>query len=90
MIVQSVVKGGPADKAGIEGGHTAATIEGAEVSLGGDIITAVNGKKVAGMEEIVKIINAAQPGDSLELTILRDGSTKTVTVTLGDRPEASE
>ena len=36
---QSVVKGGPADKAGIEGGNTSATIEGAEVSLGGDIIT---------------------------------------------------
>jgi S1-C subfamily serine protease len=90
VIVQSVVKGGPADKAGIEGGHTSATIEGAEVSLGGDIITEVNGKKVAGMEEIVEIVNAAQPGDSLELTILRDGSTKTATVTLGDRPEASE
>ena len=90
VIVQSVVKGGPADKAGIEGGHTSATIEGAEVSLGGDIITEVNGKKVAGMEEIVEIVNAAKPGDSLELTILRDGSTKTATVTLGDRPEASE
>jgi S1-C subfamily serine protease len=90
VIVQSVVKGGPAEKAGIEGGHTSATIEGAEVSLGGDIITEVNGKKVAGMEEIVEIVNAAKPGDSLELTILRDGSTKIATVTLGDRPEASE
>jgi S1-C subfamily serine protease len=90
VIVQSVVKGGPAEKAGIEGGHTSATIEGAEVSLGGDIITEVNGKKVAGMEEIVEIVNAAKPGDSLELTILRDGSTKHATVTLGNRPEASE
>ena len=46
MIVQSVVKGGPADKAGIEGGNTSATIDGAEVSLGGDIITEVDGKKI--------------------------------------------
>jgi S1-C subfamily serine protease len=90
VIVQSVVKGGPADKAGIQGGHTTATIEGAEVSLGGDIITEVNGKKVAGMEEIVEIVNAAKPGESLELTILRDGSTKTATVTLGNRPASVE
>ena len=48
VIVQTVVKGGPADKAGIEGGNTSATIEGAEVSLGGDIITEVDGKKVDG------------------------------------------
>jgi S1-C subfamily serine protease len=90
VIVQSVVKGGPADKARIEGGNTSATIEGAEVSLGGDIITEVDGKKVAGMDEIVEIINEADPGDELELKILRDGSTKTATVTLGDRPESTE
>jgi S1-C subfamily serine protease len=90
VIVQSVVKGGPADKAGIEGGNTAATIDGAEVNLGGDVITEVNGKKVVGMEEIVEIVNEADPGEELELTILRDGSTKTVTVTLGDRPDSTE
>jgi len=90
VIVQSVVKGGPAAKAGIEGGNTSATIDGAEVSLGGDIITEVNGKKVAGMEEVVEIVNKAKPGESLELTILRDGSTKTATVTLGDRPDSVE
>ena len=90
VIVQSVVKGGPADKAGIEGGNTSATIDGAEVSLGGDIITEVDGKKVAGMDEIVELVNDAKPGDKLELTILRDGSTKTATVTLGDRPDSVE
>jgi S1-C subfamily serine protease len=90
VIVQSVVKGGPADKAGIEGGHTSATIDGEEVSLGGDIITEVDGRKVAGMEEIVEIVNAAKPGEDLELTILRDSSTKQATVTLGNRPDAVE
>jgi S1-C subfamily serine protease len=89
VIVQSVVKGGPADKAGIEGGHTSATIDGAEVSLGGDIVTEVDGKKVAGMDEVVEIVNEADPGEALELTILRDGSTKTATVTLGDRPDSA-
>ncbi len=90
VIVQSVVKGGPADKAGIEGGNTSATIEGAQVSLGGDVITEVDGKKVTGMDEIVEIVNEAKPGDELELTIDRDGETKTVTVTLETRPDSVE
>jgi S1-C subfamily serine protease len=47
VLVQEVVKGGPADKAGIQGGSTSATIEGANFSLGGDIITEVNGKKIS-------------------------------------------
>ncbi len=90
VIVQTVEKGGPADKAGLEGGNTAATIEGAEVKLGGDIITEIDGKKIAGMEEVVEIVSAAQPGDSLELKVLRDGQTKTAKVTLGDRPNSVE
>ncbi|HEV7615747.1 MAG TPA: trypsin-like peptidase domain-containing protein [Solirubrobacterales bacterium] len=90
VIVQSVVKDGPADKAGIEGGNTAATIDGAEVSLGGDIITEVDGKKVTSMEEVVEIVNGKKAGEELELTILRDGSTKTATVTLGERPDSIE
>jgi S1-C subfamily serine protease len=90
VIVQSVVKNGPAEKAGIEGGNTTATIEGSEVSLGGDIITEANGKKITGMEEIVEIVNKAEAGDELELTILHNGSTKTVKVTLADRPNSVE
>ncbi|MFN8163013.1 MAG: trypsin-like peptidase domain-containing protein [Solirubrobacterales bacterium] len=90
VIVQSVVRGGPADKAGVQGGNTSATIEGAEVSLGGDIVTEINGKKISGMDEVVEIVNAAKPGESLELTILRDGKEKTANVTLGNRPASVE
>jgi S1-C subfamily serine protease len=42
------------------------------------------------MEEIVAIVNEAQPGDGLDLTLLRDGSEKTATVTLADRPNSVE
>jgi S1-C subfamily serine protease len=90
VIVQSAEKGGPADKAGVEGGNTTATIEGAEVQLGGDIITEIDGKKVANMEELVETINDHKPGDSIELSILRDGQHKTATVTLGTRPASVE
>ncbi len=62
VIVQTVEKGGPADKAGVEGGNTTATIEGAEVNLGGDIITEVNGKKISGMDEVVEHHQRRQAG----------------------------
>jgi S1-C subfamily serine protease len=90
VIVQSVVKGGPADDAGIEAGGTSATIDGEEVRLGGDIVTEVDGKKLKSMEELVEIIQESKPGDELELTILRNGREKTADVTLSTQPESNE
>jgi S1-C subfamily serine protease len=86
VLVQEVVKGGPADEAGVEGGATAATIAGANFRLGGDIITKIGGKPISSMDDVVNKVNAAKPGEKLELTLIRGGSTKTVTVTLGNRP----
>jgi S1-C subfamily serine protease len=86
VLVASAAKGGPADKAGIEGGDTSATIEGAEVTLGGDIITKLDGKTIASMEDLVEAVDAKKPGDQLEVTVLRGGNEKTLTVTLGNRP----
>ncbi len=90
VLVQDVVKGGPADRAGIEGGTTSATIDGAGVNLGGDIITKVDGKEISSMDDVVNVVNGAKPGDTLDVTFLRGGETKTVTVTLGDRPTSAE
>jgi len=91
VLVNEAVKGSPADKAGIEGGDTEATIEGVGVRLGGDIITEVDGKPVDSMEEVVDKVNSAQPGDKMELTVLRgDNETKHLTVTLGVRPDKAE
>lgn len=90
VLVNEVVKGGPADEAGIKGGDTSATIEGASFRLGGDVITEVNGKKISGMEDVINAVNAASPGDKLELTVDRDGKSQTIDVTLGVRPASAE
>ncbi len=91
VLINEVVKGSPADKAGLEGGDTEATIEGAKVSLGGDIITAVDGKPIGSMEDVINLVNEAQPGDEMDFTLLRgDNEKKTVTVTLGTRPASAE
>ena len=90
VLIQSVEKGGPSDKAGIEGGSTQATIDGAEITLGGDIITEADGKKITNMEQIVELVNEKKPGDEVTLKLLRDGKEKTATVTLGKRPAKVE
>jgi S1-C subfamily serine protease len=90
VLIQSVEKGGPAEKAGIEGGTTQATIAGAEITLGGDIITEAEGKKIDGMEEIIELVNGKKPGEEVTLKLLRDGKEKTATVTLGTRPAKVE
>jgi S1-C subfamily serine protease len=90
VIVQSVVKDGPADKAGLEGGNTSATIDGEKVQLGGDIITEVDGEQLKSMEELIELIQESDPGDELKLTILRGDQEQTAEVTLGTQPKSSE
>jgi S1-C subfamily serine protease len=90
VLVNEVIKDGPADKAGIKGGDTDATIEGAKIRLGGDIITEVDGNPVSSMEDVITAVNGAKPGEEMELTVQPDeGKPKTVTVKLGVRPDSA-
>jgi S1-C subfamily serine protease len=88
-IVQSVVQGGPADKAGIKGGSTEATIGGAQIKLGGDIIVEIDGRKIHGMEDVIEIVHDSKPGDEIEVELVRGGSEKTAHVTLGTQPKSA-
>ncbi|HWH18891.1 MAG TPA: trypsin-like peptidase domain-containing protein [Solirubrobacterales bacterium] len=89
VLVQQVEEGGPAAAAGIQGATTAATVEGGEFGLGGDIITAVDGESIGSTEELVEEISDAHAGESVELTVLREGQTASVSVTLAERPATS-
>jgi len=90
VLVQEVVPGGPAEDAGLKGGDTSATIDGAEFELGGDIIVEVEGEPIHEMDEVIDLVNEAKPGDKLELTVRRGKGTKTLTVTLGQRPDEAQ
>ena len=52
-----------------------------------DIITAIDGRSVASVEEIIAYFRSKQPGDYVSLTLLRDGSSTEVSVALGEWPE---
>jgi putative serine protease PepD len=53
----------------------------------GDVVTAVGGKRVSSPEDVQAAVEARQPGDTVELQVNRSGGTKTVTVTLAQRPK---
>ena len=84
--VFTVVDGGPADQAGIRGGNTPTRIDG--LNAGGDLIIAFDGKPISTFDELLShLITTKSPGDTVVLTILREGKTVDVTVTLGARPK---
>jgi S1-C subfamily serine protease len=88
-LVEEVVTGSPADKVGLQASDKAFDSNGQQVKIGGDVITAVDGKAVDSMEALSAAVKAQKPGDKVELTVLRNGKEITVTVTLGERPAQS-
>ncbi len=89
VLVQQVEEGGPAAAAGIQGATTAAGVEGQEFGLGGDIIVAVNGEPIGSTEDLIEQIEDLHAGETVELTVNRDGQTATVSVKLAERPATS-
>jgi len=86
-LVTSVTRGSPADKAGLEGGSTYRVIDGSYIPVGGDVITAIDGERVTSIYDLILYMQRNnRPGDIVTLTIIRDGATKTLDVTLGTRP----
>jgi 2-alkenal reductase len=87
-LIVDVASNGPAAKAGLRGSSQQATINGQQVPVGGDVITAINGKAVKSFEDLASILfNSTQAGQSITLTILRNGQTKSVSLTLGVLPK---
>jgi len=88
VLVAEVVDGSPAAEAGLQGGTSETSVQGQPYVVGGDIITAIDGEAVTSMEELAGTIAEKAPGDEITLTVLRDGATTEVNVTLEVRPQA--
>jgi S1-C subfamily serine protease len=88
-MIARVVPGGPADQAGLKGADHTIHFQASPVRVGGDVILAVNGKKVVGPSDLSIFISQYKPGDHVTLEILRDGQHQNVDVTLGTRPTGS-
>lgn len=88
-LVQETLPGGPAAKAGIRAGNREVTISGSRITVGGDVIVAVDGREVKTSDDLQREIAGAKPGETIELTIKRGSETRKVEVKLGKRPESN-
>jgi S1-C subfamily serine protease len=88
VLIETVVPGSPAQRAGLRGGDAVVDLGGAAIRLGGDIIRKIDGKDVEKTEDITTIIANRQPGDRVEVEVVRGGRATTPTVRLGRRPRA--
>ncbi len=86
-LIESVVSGGPAASAGLKAGTQQATVEGNTILLGGDVITAINGTRILNSDGLSAYLEGnTLPGQTVTMTIIRNGQTMNVSVTLGTRP----
>ena len=84
VLVESVVSGGPADKAGIHGGTNTVTVEGQSYVVGGDIIISINGVRVVDSDGLASYLEEnTTAGQTIQLGIIRSGTYISTSVVLG-------
>ena len=87
LLVAQVDQGTPAARAGLRGGSRPQDARSRRVSLGGDIITAIDGQPLKRPEELLVYLETKKsPGDTVTLSIIRDGQNLQVPVQIGERP----
>ncbi|MGD9100166.1 MAG: trypsin-like peptidase domain-containing protein [Anaerolineae bacterium] len=86
LLVLDAVEGSPAHKAGLRGGSRVVRVGNYRLPLDGDVIVAVNGQAVSSFEELtVYLETQTVVGDTVELTIVRDGTEQALRVMLEER-----
>jgi len=87
LLIQNVARGSAAEAAGMKGPRQMVVIGNAEIGIGGDLITALDGKPVDRTDAIVRALSKKRPGDPLDVTIYRAKSSQTLKVKLGESLE---
>jgi 2-alkenal reductase len=86
-LIAEVVPGSPADEAGLEAGDQDIRFQGQQVTVGGDVIVAVDGQDLVEEADLARLISEHSPGDIVTLEVIRDGDTEELEIELGERPE---
>jgi serine protease Do len=89
FLVVDIIAGGPADRAGLRGGFIVASLNGTEIELGGDIILRIDNRTVNAIDDILSYLDTKKVGDTVQLTILRDGKAENISVQLDPSPVES-
>jgi S1-C subfamily serine protease len=84
LLIQEVAAGSSAESSGLKGARRLVLIGNQEVGIGGDFITAIDGKKVTEIDAVTRALSKKHSGDVLNLTIFRGGRSIDVKVKLGE------
>ena len=90
LLIEKVLPGGAADKAGLHGGTQRAYEGNTPVMLGGDLIVGFDGQEVTNGPDLSAAMNARHSGDTVTVTIFRGRSRMDVKVTLGDAKDQAQ
>lgn len=86
-MIQAVVSDGPADSAGLRGGTSQIDTSNGTVTIGGDIIVGIDGRRVVNRDAMLSYLEAqTTPGQTIQVEIIRNNATMTVPLELGTRP----
>ncbi len=89
VLIQRVLPGGAAERAGLHGGKQQAYLGNTPIYLGGDLIIAIDGEEVTSTQDIAAIMDKHQIGDSVTLTYYRGTRKLTARLTLGESGDAT-
>jgi S1-C subfamily serine protease len=84
VLIEGTTPGGAAERAGLRGGNQIAYLGNMKISIGGDLIVAIDNQQVTNAQELADIMNQHQPGDALTVTFFRGHKKMTARVTLGE------
>jgi putative serine protease PepD len=82
LLLLQVQRGSPAEAAGLRGARRNVIVGNYRIPAGGDLIVAIDGKPVEGRDSLSNALSRKRPGDSLQMTVYREGRTMRVRVSL--------
>ncbi|MGA7522205.1 MAG: trypsin-like peptidase domain-containing protein [Acidobacteriaceae bacterium] len=89
VLIENVVPGGAAARAGLRGGNQTAYLGNEPISIGGDLIVAIDGQQITNSQDLAEIMDEHQPGDTITVTFYRGRRKMTTRVTLGEAQETT-
>jgi S1-C subfamily serine protease len=90
-LIAQVTSGGPADKAGLQGGTEQVEMVEGLVTVGGDIVIAVNGVRITSIDDLSAYLEEyTLPGQTVNLSVVRDNETTVIPLELESRPNTNE
>ncbi len=84
LLIVQVVPGSAADRAGLHGGNERAFLGNIPITVGGDLIVAIDGEKVQDQQDLDQMMNKHRAGDTVRITVYRGKKKMDVNVTLGE------